>query len=152
MFEPLWNVYKVGDDNTSEAETERFIVDDDASHMSEDCKTEKNYGPPIKINEENIISHRKGERLMLYFYSVFSKPTFEYFSQMVEIKRNNQNWRVVCINYDQLDAPVSETVAELPEYQMLEWYSIDSGSLNNSHLEKYSLCILPKLLVSKLQI
>ena len=106
MFEPLWNVRKVGDDNQSEAETERFIIDDDVSQMSEDQKTEKNYGNPVKINEEHIISHLKGQALVLYFYSVFDKSTFEWFPKLAALDERNQSCRVVAINYDTPDAPV----------------------------------------------
>jgi hypothetical protein len=147
MFEPLWNVFKVGDDNQSEAETERYIIDDSASNMSEDRKTEKNYGPSVKIDEENIISHKKGEKLILYFYSALNKSSFSYFSQLADINRNTQNWRVVWINYDPMDTNVMDIIWDEEAYPHLEWYSIDSTSLKNDHLEKYGLTVIPKLII-----
>jgi hypothetical protein len=41
MFEPLWNVYRSDDDNRSEALTERPVINDNQSQLSDDKETEK---------------------------------------------------------------------------------------------------------------
>ena len=103
MFEPLIHLTRVGEDYRSEAETERYIIDDSASHMSEDRVTEKNYSPRFQISEDNSIMHRKGQILVILFYSVYNKSSLDYFSYLEKFSEQDGPIRIVAINYDPVD-------------------------------------------------
>lgn len=147
MFEPLIHLTRAGEDLRSEAETERYIVDDSVSHLSEDHKTEKNFTPRFQMSEDNSIIHRKGQMLVILFYSAYNKSCINYFSFLENFLEIEAPIRIIAINYDPSDAPVTEMISEIPESNKYEFFSIDSWSLVNTHLEKYSLNSLPKLLV-----
>ena len=44
--------------------------------------------------------------------------------------------RLVAINYDPFDSPVEEVVHDIPGSHEFEFFSIDSTSLKNTHLQK----------------
>ncbi|CAI2364028.1 unnamed protein product [Moneuplotes crassus] len=141
MFEPLTHLVRAGEDNRSEAETERFVVDDNASYISEDHKTEKNFSPRYTMDEDNSIIHRKGQYLAIMFYSLSSELSLEALPMLDEFLTLENPFRVIAINHDAVDNLVQGLGPKI------ELFTIPSTKLTPSKLEKYSLHSLPKLLV-----
>lgn len=144
MFEPLTTLMRAGEDTRSEAETERYVVDDDASGVSEDHKTEKNFSPRDSINEDNSILHRKGQMLAILFYSLSNQDSMEAFPYLEKFSDLEFPIRLVAINYDPSTVPVPSLDLESVQPEL---FTISSSQLPHGNLEKYSLHSVPKLLV-----
>lgn len=116
----------------------------------ESQRTEKHFGSKKHYKGE-MITHIQGEVLLVYFFSVLNKkshPYIEYISDLYEkFRSEGQRFRVVGVNYDPKDIYAYDVIQRIPGYKSFYFYSIDSGALNNGHLEKYGLTILPKMLL-----
>jgi hypothetical protein len=99
------------------------------------------------MDDENSIIHRKGQKLVVYFYSAYNKSTLSFVPKLLRFFEIDEQVRIVLINYDPKYAATSEIMDEITDANKFEFYSIDSGNLDNKHLQKYALNVLPKMLV-----
>lgn len=126
-------------------------VDDAQSDMSESQMTERKQFDSKSHYKGDIISHSIGDVILVYFFSVLNKKSHPYITYLSEIfnkfSKDHRRFRVIGINYDPKDICANDVIEWISGSNQLDFYSIDSCSLQNSHLEKYGLTILPKLLV-----
>jgi spore germination protein YaaH len=84
---------------------------------------------------------------IVYFYSSYNKSTLSFIPELLRFFEIDERVRIILINYDSKNAPTTDIIDEIEDAHKFEFYSIDSGNLNNKHLQKYALNVLPKMMV-----